>query len=327
MAKRPTSPNAKDKTPPKWSGPTDARTHDNAGEYPNYQVWKTRTGHVFMMDDSRGAEHITLQHRSGSMLQLMPDGAVQLVSHNGRYTFTFGEDRMIVTGAQDVTVQGGASLRVEKDMNMTVMGDYNTTVDGNFNLTAKNFSGIIRGNMDVTAKNITTKVEGATEISSHGTTTVSGDEGVAIASTVGSVGIVSALAMGLRAFTEIMMQADGAINIKGADAITAQSEGAFGIKSGADVAIQAGGTASIKGDPVALEGSQVLLNSGGAIDAPDAKDAEIVLTPIADPNEDRTLNAEITMVFGADDNNSDDDIENTTTRPTDITRPGAGNPD
>ena len=71
----------KKNTPPKWSGPKDARELPGAGKYPNYYAHKTRSGHVLLMDDSNGAEHVTLQHRSGSMVQFHPDGKVANTMH------------------------------------------------------------------------------------------------------------------------------------------------------------------------------------------------------------------------------------------------------
>jgi len=145
-------------TPKQWKGPPDARSEKGAGTYPNYHSQKTRSGHVFTMDDSDGAESVTLQHRSGSMVQFLPDGAVQFVSHNGQYTFVFGENRVQITGAYDVTVLGAASLNVTKDYNMTVQGNHNTTVNGDMNITAKNMNTVIRGNMDTSATNMPIKI-------------------------------------------------------------------------------------------------------------------------------------------------------------------------
>ena len=68
------------KTPSSWDSPPDAR--EKGSEYPNYWVRKTRSGHTFMLDDTKNNEHVTLQHRSGTMIQLMPDGGFQIVSHN-----------------------------------------------------------------------------------------------------------------------------------------------------------------------------------------------------------------------------------------------------
>ena len=121
----------------------DARDMEGAGKYPNYWTHKTRSGHVFMLDDSKGAEHVTLQHRTGSMIQFMPDGAVQFTSHNGEYNMVFGAKRVKITGAYDITVEKAASLRVEGgDYNVTVPnGSVNYTIGKNFNIiTGENFN-------------------------------------------------------------------------------------------------------------------------------------------------------------------------------------------
>ena len=313
MARTPTNKiDKKALTPAKFSGPKDARHHEKAGLYPNYQAWKTRAGHVFIMDDSKFGEHITLQHRSGSMLQMFPDGAVQFVAHNGRYQFTFGEDRILVTGAQDVVVQGAASLRVEKDYNMTVMGDINTTVDGNYNITAKNFHMDIGGNIDIVSKNMTVKTQGSMEYSAHQTATFSGDAGVAIASTDGSVGMVASEDIGVRAYGKLMLTADGNIEVKSDADLNLESESDTNIKSGSALKLKGGSKTSIKGSPVAIDGSAIYLNSGNSDDADGATIDEIVLTEPEDQNDDRDRNPEIDRVHVEEDNGEDDERLNTT---------------
>lgn len=214
MPKPPTSTDPKETTPRKWTGPEDARTYKGAGVYPNYYTKRTRSGHVFTLDDSEDNESITLQHRGGSMVQFMPDGAVQFVAQNGQYTFVFGENRVEIHGAYDVTVHGSGSMRVDKDFDVTVMGNHNMTVNGDFNLQAKNFNGQIRGNMDFNAKNLTTKVEGSTEISSHGITSIGGDGGVAVASTSAGVGLKAAADIAIKAGGVGYIETGGTTNIK-----------------------------------------------------------------------------------------------------------------
>lgn len=148
-------------TPEDWSRHEDARKGQGAGEYPNQMVYKSRSGHSLIFDDSQGHESVTLQHRSGSVIQMQPDGAVHITAHNSLYTVVFGENRMTVSGAQDITVKGDASLRVYGDMNTTVHKNYNLTVLGDYNVTAKNHNRHIRGNIDTQAKNETKKLEGS----------------------------------------------------------------------------------------------------------------------------------------------------------------------
>ena len=153
----------KKQTPKKWKQPhkSDSRKAQSAGSYPDYFSWKTRSGHIFQLDDSKGGETVTLQHRSGTAIQMAPDGSLHITAHNGRYDIIFGEDRMTVSGAQDVTIKGDASVRVYGDYNVTCQKDYNLTVLGNFNLTAKNHNRQILGNIDTQARNENKKLMGS----------------------------------------------------------------------------------------------------------------------------------------------------------------------
>jgi len=187
------------RTQPTWDSPKDARQNDGAGVYPNYYSHKTRSGHVFMMDDSNGSEHVTVQHRSGSMIQFMPDGAVQIVTNNGQYNVVFGENRMLVTGASDIVVQGDASLRVDGNYNVNVKGDTNFNVNGDFNISSKNLNQTIRGNVDVQAKNKTEKIEGSSTSQSQGSTTIVSQAGMTVGSSSDSLALAAAKQVGVMA--------------------------------------------------------------------------------------------------------------------------------
>lgn len=145
-----------------WSHPhSEPRKGKSTGTYPDYFSWKTRSGHVFQLDDSQGAETVTLQHRGGTAIQIAPDGTLNITAHNGKYEIIFGEDRMTVSGAQDITVKGDASMRVYGDYNVTCQKDYNLTVLGNFNLVAKNHNRHVLGNIDTQARNENKKLMGS----------------------------------------------------------------------------------------------------------------------------------------------------------------------
>lgn len=152
--------------------PYDIRgTHRNekgAGENPNYTSWKDRSGNNWGADANKGNETMWFQHRSGTAIEMFPDGALHITAHNGKYEIIFGEDRMTISGAQDITVKGDASLRVYGDYNVTCHKNYNLTVMGDFNMTSKNMNRHIRGNMDTQAKNVNKKVEGSINYQAHG---------------------------------------------------------------------------------------------------------------------------------------------------------------
>jgi uncharacterized protein (DUF2345 family) len=237
----------------KWDTPPDQRTVEGAGTYPNQHVFKSRAGSGWSVDDSEGAESMTLFHRSGTRLQFGTDGHFSITAHNGQYTVVFGENRMLVTGAQDVTVQGGGSLRVEGDYNMTVMGNHNTTVNGDMNLTAKNFNAEVRGDMDLSAKSMTMKMEGSTEITTHGIMSIGGDGGLSLTSTQQNVGIGASK--------------DVSINARGGKMML-DSGTSMDIKAGSLFAVSTSGNFTIKGSLVAMDGNpDIRMNEGIAKDA------------------------------------------------------------
>jgi len=272
-------------TPTTWDGPEDARKLTGAGKYPNFYVHKTRSGHTLIMDDSKGAEHVTLQHRGGTMVQLQPDGKLYISAQNGQYNIVFGENRMKITGAYDITVDGAASLKVNKDYNMTVGGDINLTATKNINMTAQNFNQTIRGNIDVAAKGITEKVEGAVLRESIGNMTLSsqgafmagssdnsaafyGKDKVAINADQGELMVRSAKKMSFESMTgDIVMQATaGKISSKSMqNYITATT--LFSIKGLAAGDITTGGLMQVKSGAALLMGAtgEVGVTGGAAV--------------------------------------------------------------
>lgn len=168
-----------------WNEPKDARI--DGGEYPNYYIHKSPSGHVIHMDDTKGAESLTIQHRSGSMVQMHPDGSVVFRSHKGRYDVTFGDGKMLITGDFDVTVNGGGSLKVEGDYDMTVQGNMHTVVSGNMETVVNGNQNLaVNGNQDTAIQgNQTTKIAGNAEHTSEGKSYLGGHAGVAVEATGG----------------------------------------------------------------------------------------------------------------------------------------------
>lgn len=201
-------------TPPSWSSLKDPREMQGAGTYPNYYSHKTRSGHCFMMDDSSGTEHITLQHRGGSAVQFLPDGSMQFVCSRRMFQLTFGDNKVYISGAQDITVQGDASLKVEGNYNMNVKGNMNIDVNGDYNITAQNSNHHIRGNIDIQAKNRTEKIEGSASSQAQGGMSLKSKFGMSIMSTGDSVAIGASSKIGVYAKGELMLKGDGKTSIK-----------------------------------------------------------------------------------------------------------------
>ena len=237
-------------TPPMWDTPNDARKLPGAGTYPNYWSHKTRSGHLIMMDDSKGAESVTIQHRGGSMIQMLPDGKMHIRTQNGRYDVTFGENRMVVSGAQDITVKGAASLKCEKDYNVTVGGNFNLTTKKDFNVVSRNFNVCASGDIFVQGKSFTAKVKENLGLIAQGAMGLMSKSGFSAGSTGDSAIFVAQKDLGiganggrlmLKSFAKMSLLSKSALSMKAeAGNLSMSSSGITAIDSDATVQMQSG---------------------------------------------------------------------------------------
>lgn len=144
----------------KIDGLPDAREDSRADNILNTTITKTRSGHVLELNDNEGVEHVTLQHRSGSLVQMHPDGSVRFVSQNGMMGFEInGEGYVKVTGAYNIIVDGGATLRADS-YDVHVENDLNLTVGGTFAVAAKNMALAISDKYEMTAASASMRTTG-----------------------------------------------------------------------------------------------------------------------------------------------------------------------
>lgn len=223
------------KTPPNWKQPQD--TNKQGGEYPNYFVWQTRTGNIpIRIDDSEGNESMTMQHRSGSMIQFLPNGGIQTVASKGKTEIVFGQHRSMITGAQDVTVKGDSSIRTEGSRRTTTSGDEELSVKGKSVTTAKSINVTAGEHFDVAAQSFTAKTKGMLLQATDGPITVSSTGSATLSSEEGSVG---------------MNATQGSAIMQAAQKVAIKSQ---------EVHIMGGGTAQI-----AFKDGKVYINSGVAV--------------------------------------------------------------
>lgn len=106
--------------------------------YPMNQVHETQRGHVIEIDDSHdsdgegnitGYERIHIYHKSGTFLEMHPNGDVVTHHKNGFRTVT-GNDKLYVTGDMEITVDGNLNLTVKGNVTETVTGNVTESVTG-----------------------------------------------------------------------------------------------------------------------------------------------------------------------------------------------------
>lgn len=84
-----------------------------ASRYPQNNVLaSTQSGHLIELDDTPGAERVHLYHRSGSHIEMRPDGSVKYKTVNARQDVTIGDHEIIIQGDYRITTDGGMQLNV-----------------------------------------------------------------------------------------------------------------------------------------------------------------------------------------------------------------------
>jgi hypothetical protein len=104
---------------------------------PYNHVTATPSGHSFEMDDTLGVERIRLQHRTGTFIEMGPDGSeVHKVYGNG-YEITIQNKQIYVKGNCEIYVDGDAYMQVKGNKTELIGGDYDIHVQGNFIVTSE----------------------------------------------------------------------------------------------------------------------------------------------------------------------------------------------
>jgi hypothetical protein len=189
--------------------PKDAR--QGAGQYPNYWSYKSPSGHTVIIDDTKDKEHLTIQHRTGSIIQMHPDGNIVIRSSADKYETIFGKNVVTITGDYDICVNGGASLKVEGDYDLTISGNMHTTVKGNIEtLCNGNMNYLIKGNMDMAIDGSqTVKTTGNVEQTTEGKHYIAGDDGLRLESTNAAVDVKAEANVNIDAGQDLAETAQG----------------------------------------------------------------------------------------------------------------------
>ena len=111
-----------------------------AAQYPHNNAKQTSSGHLLEFDDTPGAERIHVYHRSGSHIELRPDGNVKYSCKKSRQDVTIGDHEIMVNGDFKLSVAGNINIRVR---------------DGEFQLQADNGLAInVKGQLKMSADEI-----------------------------------------------------------------------------------------------------------------------------------------------------------------------------
>jgi hypothetical protein len=126
---------------------------------PQYnKITVTQSGHVIEIDDTPGAERISVGHKDGSFFELSKNGKVSKIFGKD-FEIVLDDKNVIISGNRNITVQGNATFLVAGNCLTKVQGDYETRVEGNMKTYVKGtMDTIVEKDISVeTFQNLTTK--------------------------------------------------------------------------------------------------------------------------------------------------------------------------
>lgn len=85
-----------------------------AAEYPYNRVITTRSGHVIELDDTPEHERVHIFHKSGSYVEIGPEGDVVIKSAKDRYDIVAGDSKVYIKGNANVQVDGKCDIKANK---------------------------------------------------------------------------------------------------------------------------------------------------------------------------------------------------------------------
>jgi len=109
--------------------------YEATSQYSRVQVQETQSGHVIVLDDTPGGETVLFKHRSGSGIEMRPDGTIVLRTMNHLVTSVGGTGAIIIEGDVNLSAQN-VRLDASGDMNIKVGGDLTYNVGGDIKINA-----------------------------------------------------------------------------------------------------------------------------------------------------------------------------------------------
>jgi hypothetical protein len=109
-----------------WTQPESAANADTQPEFPYNNIQQSESGHSFEMDDTPTRERVRISHRSGTFIEMQPNG--------DEVHKVYGTGYEITVKGKNVEINGTCNITINGDSNIHVLGNKNEKIDGNYNL-------------------------------------------------------------------------------------------------------------------------------------------------------------------------------------------------
>lgn len=120
--------------------------------YPHNHVYESESGHFIEIDDNKGSERISVNHRTGSFFEFHPNGDLITTINNDNYQTVYGQNHSVVYGFSTITVGKNLKLLVNSSKSETTEKEsYDLDIEveegANVNITIK------KGNCNISIDN------------------------------------------------------------------------------------------------------------------------------------------------------------------------------
>ena len=105
--------------------------------YPFNHVLESESGHVLEMDDTPASERLHMYHRSGTRLEVLPDGSQTMKVVNDSYEIILKDKKILIGGSVDIELANGDYNLITNKGASKDGGNVFITCDSDINLTAK----------------------------------------------------------------------------------------------------------------------------------------------------------------------------------------------
>lgn len=150
-----------------WTEPESAANTDYQPVYPYNHIQQTESGHSIELDDTPTRERVRVQHRSGTFIEMHPNGDEVHKVYGDGYEITINNKNVLIKGVCNITIEGDSVLHVKGDsysqvdgsvyqevkgdVQQLISGDCEQTVDGDFDINASGDVNISAGNVNIDA--------------------------------------------------------------------------------------------------------------------------------------------------------------------------------
>ena len=247
------------------------------GQYPYNKVHQTESGHIVEFDDTPGAERIHIYHRSGTFIEIDPNGSITSRTKGSEYKIVDCNGYISIAGKANVSINGECNVHVGANANIEVEGDAFINSRNDIEINAA-------GRLQLTAKE-------AIDIRSPMIYVDADDE---FHLTAGVKSNITTQLMNIISDTDFNISVGNNTNFKTANNLMIESANDSNFKSGGKVNMQSGGDGNMKfgGTWNADSGGNTLINQGSAGDAAGAGKTEVSKLSNAGLPGDRVANIE-----------------------------------